>query len=123
MSINQEQIMNLQSKIHSVFNGKDITPQNVFDLFIQVISFADTFKDLDGEEKKKLCVQLVNELIYSQDIQEKIKGFPIIQLIVNNCLDNFIETTIDVSKKLYDINKSSRRFKSCCNSNNFFKKF
>ncbi len=123
MSVNQEQIITLTNKIETIFYGKDITPQNIFDLIIQVMSFVDTIKDVDGEEKKKLCIQLVNEIIHSQNIQEKIKGYPVVQLIVNNCMDNFIETTIGVSKKLYNINKNSRRFKYCCNSNNFFKNF
>lgn len=100
----------IKDVIDNLFNNK-ITPANILPIITNLMSIIDKTLNIPGNEKKQICMDIIYEIILTDDNTSVIvdKGYTITML--NNIFDTFINNIIDVSKGEFNINKGIKFFK------------
>jgi hypothetical protein len=79
-----------------------LLPCNMISSFARVMEFVEYF-DIPSEERKKLVVDLVKILAYSNNDYGSRDCFE--YFVEHNMIDDIIKTIVDITKNRYDINR------------------
>jgi hypothetical protein len=91
-----------------------LLPCNMISSFAHVMEYVEYF-DIPSEERKKLVVDLVKILAYSNNDYGSRDCFE--YFVEHNMIDDIIKTIIDSTKSRYDVNRfphTNRKFVLSC---------